>query len=175
MEVTITRNQSVNDGLEALIAGGSLVGKIGWTASDIHTDPLDGSTQPVATTALLNEFGYFTVWNNKQVYVPPRPMFRNTIRREVSNWFYTIERGAQFVLNNEIKFDQVLRSVTEEAIQDVRDTVQNRLTPPLAPLTLALRLTRSILRPTGRLASGTLPLYETGQMMKSLTNEVIPE
>lgn len=175
MEVTISRNKSVADGLDALIAGGTLVGKIGWTASDIHVDPISKTTQQVAKTALLNEFGFITHWKGKELHVPARPMFRNTIRRESANWLHTIERGAQFVLNNQISFSQVLDSVTKEAIQDVRDTVQNRLTPPIAPLTLRLRLLRSILRPTGRLASGTLPLYETGHMMQTLTNEVIPE
>lgn len=175
MEVTLTRNQSVSDNLDALIVGGSLVGKIGWTASDIHEDPLTGRTELVATTALKNEFGFMTHWNGKDVHVPARPMFRNTIRREVYNWFHTMERGAQFVLDGQIPFEKVLDSVTKEAIQDVRDTVQYRLTPPLSPLTLRLRLTRSIMRRSGGLASGTLPLYDTGHMMRTLTNEVIAE
>lgn len=172
MEVKIIRNKSVSDGLDALIAGGGLVGKIGWTASDIHVDPLTKETQQVATTALLNEFGYV---NREGRIVPARPMFRNTIRREYTNWFYTIERGAEFVLNNQIPFNTVLESVTNEAIQDVRDTVRERIAPPLAPFTLKMRLLRSIHRLTGPLASSTLPLYETGHMMQTLTNEVIPE
>src|SRR5271156_565 len=175
MKVTITRNKTVADGLDALIAGGILVGKIGWTASDIHDDPITKTTQQIATTALKNEFGFITHFKGKDIHVPARPFFRNTIRRESDNWINTIERGAEFVLNNQIKFTQVLDSVTKEAIQDVRDTVQNRLTPPLTPLTLKLRLLRSILRPTAKLASGTLPLYETGKMMQTLTNEVIAE
>jgi hypothetical protein len=175
MEVTITINQSVGDSLDALIEGGSLVGKIGWTASDIHEDPISGRSEQVATTALKNEFGFITHWKGKDVHVPARPMFRNTIRRESDNWLNTIAVGAAFVLNNQISFEAVLDSVTKEAVQDVRDTVQQRLAPPLSPVTLQLRLTRSIIRKSGKLSSGTLPLYDTGHMMQTLTNEVIPE
>lgn len=171
MDVTVSRNKNTLDGLDALIEGGSLIGKIGWTASDIHRDEETGKTQPVAKTALLNEFGYI---NDKGYIVPARPFFRNTISRESTNWLYDIERGAQLVLNNQIRFKDVLRGVTATAVRDVQSTVKDRIAPPLAPYTLKKRF-ESRIRLGLRLSNSTLPLIDTGQMMGSLSNEVTTE
>lgn len=171
MDVTVSRDKDTEQGLEALIAGGDLVGKIGWTAGDVHVDVDTGKTQPVATTALLNEFGYI---NSDGRIVPARPMFRNTIARESSNWLNDIERGAGLVLNNSIKFEQVLETVTAEAANNVRETIKARIAPALAPYTLRKRLGARI-KLGMRLSSGTIPLLDTGQMVGSLSNEVTRE
>ena len=172
MEVKHTRNKSVDEGLEALIAGGSLIGKIGWTASDINVDPETGETQLVAESAIENEFGYLKIIGNSAIHIPSRPFLRNTIRRESASWLNTIEDEAKKVLENKILFDKVLYVVTEEAIEAVRDTVRNRIAPPLAAVTLEKR--NIYVRGVG-IPTGTLPLYNTGHMMQTLTNEVIPE
>ena len=159
MEATITRNKSVADGLDALIAGGSLVGKIGWTGSDIHVDPDTGGIQLVAITALQNEFGSFRI--------PSRPFLRNTIRESSTQWLEKMEDDSRRVLDNSFGFDTVLENVTQLAVSDVRTTVQNRVLPQLSPYTLFRR------REHGR--TGDIPLYDTGHMMQTLTNEVIAE
>ena len=168
MEVTIKRNESVADGLDALIAGGSLVGKIGWTDSDIHVDE-DGKTQLVAKTALLNEFGYT---NSKGFRVPARPFFRNTIRQESNNWLSDIERGAEFVLNNQLRFKDVLLTVTATAVRNVQATIRARVAPPLSPYTLRKRFENRIKLGLS-LSNSTVPLVDTGQMVGTLTNEVV--
>ena len=173
MDVTVTGDKRTRAGLDALIAGGTLVGKIGWTAQDIHTDPETGATQPVAKTALLNEFGYASKLNGKTTVIPARPFLRNTISRESRNWLNDIMRGGELVHNNQINFNTVLEITTTTAINDVRTTVRARIAPPLAPYTLKQRLTNSIRR-GGPLTSGTLPLLDTGHMLNTLTNEVIP-
>ena len=175
MDVTVTRNQSVSDGLDALIAGGDLVGKIGWTGADIHTNPETGATQQVATTALLNEFGYRTTTpEGKTAIVPARPFLRNTISRESRNWLNDIMRGGELVLDNKITFNAVLEGVTATAVTNVRTTIRSRVAPPLAPYTLKKRLENSIRR-GGPLTSHTIPLLDTGKMLDTLTNEVTTE
>ena len=171
MDVTVSRNKDTIAGLDALIEGGMLIGKIGWTAGDIHIDEQTGKTQPVAKTALLNEFGYV---NTSGYIVPARPMFRNTISRESNNWLNDIERGAELVLNNQISFKAVLQGVTATAVRNVQDTVKSRIAPPLSPYTLRKRL-ESRIRLGLRLSTGTLPLLDTEQMIGSLSNEVITE
>ena len=176
LTVTVTRNKSVSDGLDALIDGGSLLGKIGWTGADIHTDPDTGATQQIATTALLNEFGYTTTTDRgTPAIVPARPFLRNTIRREARNWLNDIMRGGELVLNGVLPFKAVLEGVTSTAVANVRTTVRLRVAPPLAPYTLKKRLENSIKRGDGGVASGTTPLLDTGQMLNTLTNEVVSE
>ena len=172
MDVTVARDKKTIDGLNALIAGGSLVGKIGWTASDIHVNPETGEISLVADDAIENEFGYLKSFGSEFVRIPARPFLRNTIRRESSTWLNTIEDESKKVLNNEIRFDAVLNTVTMDAIEDVRDTVRNRIAPPLSPVTLEKR--NKYVRGAG-IPTGTLPLYNTGHMMQTLTNEVISE
>ena len=167
MKVTVVRNETTQDGLDALISGGKLVGKIGWTASDLHVDD-EGHTQPIAQTAVLNEFGYV---NSKGYVVPARPFFRNTIRRESTNWLQDIERGAELVLDNTISFKTVLQTVTATAVKNVQQTVKSRISPPLAPYTLRKR-NESRIRLGLRLSTGTLPLLDTGTMIGTLQNEV---
>jgi hypothetical protein len=174
MDVTVTKNQATNDGLDALIAGGSLVGKIGWTGADIHTNPETGATQQIATTALLNEFGYITTTpQGNAALVPARPFLRNTISRESRNWLNDIMRGGELVLDTKIAFSAVLEGVTATAVTNVRTTIRSRVAPPLAPLTLRKRLENSIRRAGGGISRGTTPLLDTGHMLNSLTNEVI--
>ncbi len=176
MDVTIARNKSVSDGLDALIAGGLIAGQIGWTESDIHIDPETGEISLVADDAILNEFGgtqNFPDGSGKEEFrhIPARPFLRNTIRRESSAWLNTMGEESKKVLDNKVPFDDVLLTVTSNAITDVRETVRNRITPPLAEITLKKRFyfTRGASKPTG-----TLPLYNTGHMMNTLTNEIIP-
>lgn len=174
MDVTITRNKSVHDALDNLIADGDLIGKIGWTADAVHVNPRTGVKQPVATTAALNEDGYVNIYKGKIVAVPARPMFGITIRREAPNWIQTMTRGAQLTLDGVIDWNEALEAVTKEAVVDVRDTVRNRVPPPLSPITLRLRAENSVLR-GGPLSTGTTPLHDTGYMMDTLTNEVTTE
>lgn len=171
MDVTVTRNKQTADGLDALIAGGTLTGKIGWTASDIHIDPETGEIQLVAKSALLNEFGYTKISPSglTLIRVPARPFLRNTIRRQAYTWLNSMEAGAKKVLDGGVSFSTVLLKTTGEAIEDVRDTVRSRIEPPLAKLTLIKR--NKYVRGAG-IPTGTLPLYNTGHMMQTLTNEV---
>ena len=165
MEIKVTRIDATYEGLDALIAGGKMQGKIGWPGDAIHMDPETGNVQPVAYTAIKNEFGYATTTpRGNPAIVPARPFLRNTVSRESTNWLNQMEDGAKKVLDNQYGFDKVLDAVGAQAVQDVIATVFSNPFEPIAELTVKNRIKRG--------NSHILPLYDTGHMLGTLTNEV---
>lgn len=173
MEIRISRNEETSRGLEALINGAmNRIGKVGWPGDAIHIDPFDGSTQPVAESALENEFGHGRT--------PARPFMRNTIREEQSAWLEIMKAGAEDVLDNQASWDEVLDTVGKQSVNDIRDTVRFKVAPSLSKLTLALRKKARIpgkapFRASAEIPISTLPLFDTGHMMQTLDNEVTTE
>ena len=174
MEVKVVHNSVVADGLEALIKSGEKVGKVGWTSEAVYEGMF--STKTVAQVALENEFGTVKkdISGGKMVRIPARPFLRNTIRRESHNWLHAMTEGAKAVLNNASSFEEVLDKTGKQAIDDIHNTVRNRVAPPLAPLTLELRAVKRKSKEK-LLPTGDLPLYDTGHMMQTLDNEVTTE
>lgn len=174
MKVTVKHkiNPDIAAGIQALLAGGKLRGKIGWTADAVYPDEDNHPGPLVATVARKNEFGGLNNVDGKVIVVPPRPALRITIAERKQRWLDEMVIGAKMVLQNNIDFKNVLDSVTRHAVSDVRHTVQALVPPPISPATYRRRIGQRILHP-GLPPISTTPLYDTHRMMNTLTNEVV--
>jgi hypothetical protein len=161
--IKVVRNQQTYAGLQNLIQSARSTAKVGWPDSAQYD-----TGEKVADVALKQEFGGMSELKGKTRVIPPRPFLRNTISRENKNWLHAMEEGSKAVLNNSIKFEDVLGFVAAKAVEDVRDTVQAFVPPPLSEYTIKRRADKA--KPGGKV--NDLPLYDTGRMMGTLTSEV---
>jgi hypothetical protein len=172
-EVKRIRSDAGEALLKALQPGGlldnKLVGKVGWFANNIYTDPDSGRTTPVAEVAARNEFG------DPSRNQPPRPMMRSTIEKRRTYWQKVAAKAVAQVLKGKTNDPKYVLELTGlVAASDIRDTIGQFQSPPLSPRTIDARIAK---KKKGRIlfASVTKPLIESGIMMKTLTNVVEDE
>lgn len=136
--------------------------KVGWFEGAKYPDGT-----PVAYVALIQESGA------PARNIPPRPFIRPTIDAQRAVWAKMLREGAQAVIKGKFTANQVLDGVGIQAAGDIRKTITQVMSPPLAPATVkarARRLSNKEITP-----SLSKPLIDTGLMMDSTTNAVGPK
>lgn len=131
------------------------VAKVGWFPTAIYPENEGGLH--VAEVAIIQELGA------PAANIPPRPFIMPTINEKGKEWASSIEKGARAVMRGATTVDNVLQIVGAKAAGDIRKTISEVRTPPLAPSTLAKRA-----------ADGYTdqPLNRTGLMIATCTNVV---
>ena len=136
-----------------------------------------------ATVAAIQEFGA------PAKGIPPRPFFRNMIKKEEGHWGSDI---AKILKHNDYNAQLSLDQMGEEIAGELRESIVDLTAPELSPVTLLLRerfgndpqsITFSdVMQARRDIASGTKPdvtatqekpLVWTGHMLDSVDKEVI--
>jgi len=105
--------------------------KVGWFESSKYPDGT-----PVAYVASIQEFG------SPQRSIPPRPYFRPTIVREKPAWRKLMESGSKAILAGNETSNSVMTKMGFKVSSDTARSIESVTTPPLSPITLALRKMR---------------------------------
>lgn len=144
-------------GLDELVkrvaAMGKMQAQIGW--QDTAKYP-DGT--PVALVAQTQEFG------SPARRIPPRPFVRTTMAAEKNTWSQTMGLGVKAVTAGTRTPLQVFTAIGELAAGDVRMTITQINSPPLAESTQKSR--------AGRGLEAEKPLQATGLMLATCTSLV---
>lgn len=93
--------------------------------------------------------------------IPERRPIRLSMENNADKYARRFQQGLDKVLKDEMSVDTALNSIGEEAAGDVKITIMNGLTPPLADSTVRARKDNS-----------DTPLYDTGELVNSITYEV---
>ncbi len=136
-----------------------LTTKVGYIEGSIHI-----SGTPVAAIAATQEFG------SAKKRIPPRPFFRPTISKRSGSWRGLAKSGFKAMLNGNATAIQVMESLGIAAEGDIKKTISQLTSPPLAPGTIAAR--KAKLSKGKKVGNLTKPLVETGLMIKTLTSSV---
>ena len=131
------------------------VAKVGWFPTAQY--PAEEGGLHVAQVAIIQELGA------PAANIPPRPFIAPTIAKEGNEWAKQIQKGARAVMRGATNVETVLQIVGQQAAGDIRKTISEVRSPPLAPSTLAKRA-----------ADGYTdqPLNRTGLMIATCTNTV---
>lgn len=107
----------------------------------IRTGFLEGQTYPdekgvaVAQVAAWNEYGH----PPKQ---PPRPFMRNAVANNRAKWADTLTSGLKHAIEKDTRFRQAFDVTALVMVGDVQDSIRELVTPPLSPITVAMRAAR---------------------------------
>lgn len=93
--------------------------------------------------------------------IPERRPIRLSMGKNADKYARRFQQGLDKVLKDEMSVDIALKSIGDEAAGDVKITIMNGLTPPLADSTVRARKDNS-----------DTPLYDTGELVNSITYEV---
>lgn len=93
--------------------------------------------------------------------IPERRPIRLTMENNQEKYGRRLQQGIDKVLRDEMDVMTALNSIGEEVAGDVKITISNGLTPPLADSTVRARKDNS-----------DTPLYDTGELVNSITYEV---
>lgn len=145
--------------LEAELGGTDL--KIGWFPTDRYPD--EDST-PVAAVAVGNEFGI------PSMRIPARPFMRPTVARMEGPWRELIKSGIKSVASGGATVKSVLDHLGLNVAGEIRRSISEVYTPPLAELTIQLRKER--MADTGTTGNLTKPLVDTRLMFDSVNHIV---
>lgn len=138
---------------------GSMKGKVGFF--DSHKYP-DGTS--VAAVAEKNEYGA------PEKGQPPRPFMRTTQESRKNDWVKWIKEQSANVALGKTSASNVLNTLVQAAAGDVRKTISDLVSPPLAESTIKARKSKLANGKTvGKLDK---PLVETGVMLASVTGIV---
>lgn len=100
-------------------------------------------------------------YGTKDGRIPERRPIRLSMESNSDKYARRFQQGLDKVLKDEMSADTALKSIGEEAAGDVKITIMNGLTPPLADSTVRARKDNS-----------DKPLYDTGELVNSITYEV---
>lgn len=138
-------------------------------ASLVRVGFLEGATYPngtpVAMIAAIQDFGA------PSVGIPPRPFFRNMIAAKKGEWPKAI--GDELVARN-YNAEQTLAAVGETVAGQLRESIKNTNSPPLAESTLRKRgVAGMVYDPKDTSTFGAKPLIASGTMYGSVDKEVV--
>jgi hypothetical protein len=131
------------------------VAKVGWFPSAQY--PEDEGGLHVAEVAIIQELGA------PAANIPARPFIMPTVNAQGDKWAENIGKGVKAVMRGATTMDNVLQIVGAQAAGDIRKTISEVRSPPLAEYTLAKR------RADGYTDQ---PLHRTGYMIATCTNVV---
>jgi hypothetical protein len=145
--------------IEAAIAQGKVVGKVGWFPGAMYKTAK--GTIPVATVAVKNEYG------EPEQNIPPRPFFRPTVANKQNEWKQVSALGAKAVLNGSMTQVEAMEMLALQAEGDVVATMARLTSPALAESTIYRRQHRKSDPNTS-----DKPLNDRGYMIATLTHQV---
>lgn len=105
--------------------------KVGWFEGQPYPDGT-----PVAQVAIEQEYGV------PFRHVPPRPFMGPTIAKHQKEWTNDFQRGSEKILKDEMTIEQVFGLVASKATGQIKETITQVFTPPLAVSTILARLER---------------------------------
>lgn len=105
---------------------------------------------PVAMVAAIQDFGA------PRANIPPRPFFRNMVAAKQDEWPRAI---ADLIVANDYDIEKSLHIAGEAIAGQLRESIVNTNTPPLAPSTIARK-------------GFAKPLIDTSHMINSIDHEV---
>lgn len=118
---------------------------------------------PVATIAYIHEYG--------TERIPARPFFRPTIAAHRKTWADLMRKGFYSAMHGKTDIDGVFNQIGLKAAADIKFTISNISTPPLAPATVKARNRRfSSESKSGN--QSTKPLIDTGQLINSINYRI---
>lgn len=121
----------------------------------------------VASVAATQELG------DPAKRIPPRPFMRPTIEAKKQEWLSLAANRTKKIIDGKKTLIDVLDELGQKAAGDIRKTIKEVVSPPLSPITIAIRLIqKSNKKEIGKL---TKPLVDTGIMLVTLTNTVEEE
>lgn len=129
---------------------------VGWDENATYD-----SGVPVAAIAAQNEFG------NPSLNIPPRPFFRPAIDQNKQEWSRQSAKGLKSSLDGKIALEAVFEALGLMVAGDVRKSISEVTSPPLAESTVKARL-----RGQDATKGARKPLVHTGVMIGSLSHEV---
>ena len=134
--------------------------RIGWLEGVNYE-----SGVPAAYVAVIQEFG--SPENN----IPPRPFLKPTIDKRKDAWVKLLTQGVKAVARGSYSANEVLEGVGVQVVGDIKKTISEVRSPPLAPSTIAARHSR---RANGGKGGMTLdqPLNDTGFLIASVQSVV---
>ncbi|QLX25058.1 hypothetical protein HV271_09645 [Citrobacter freundii] len=132
---------------------GRLKADVGWMDTARYPDGT-----PVALVAQTQEYG------SPARHIPPRPFVRPTIASEKESWSRQMGIGVKAVANGIRDPLQVFTAIGELAAGDVRMTITQISSPPLADSTKKARAARGL--------EPDKPLQATGLMLSTCTSIV---
>lgn len=119
---------------------------------------------PVAMIAAIQNYGA------PRANIPARPFFTNMIRAKSPEWPKAIETQLKI---NKYDASKTLRVVGEAVAGQLRQSIADTNTPPLAPYTLARRgVPGMVYDPQNPKTFRAKPLVDTGHMLASVDYEV---
>jgi hypothetical protein len=150
---------------------------VGWFESARYDDGT-----PVAAIAAIQEYG------SPKRSIPPRPFILPTIKKNGGQWREDLKAGARGILEGTETAETVMSKMGNQVAGQIQEQIALVTTPPLSPITLALRKIRRetpnvkiggrmIGQVAAQLAAGEIdisgengkPLIDTGFMMSSVT------
>lgn len=132
---------------------GKLKAEVGWQDTAKYPDGI-----PVALVAQTQEYG------SPARHIPPRPFVRPTVSAEKGSWSRQMGIGVKAVANGTRVPLQVFTAIGELAAGDVRMTITQISSPPLAESTKKSRAARGL--------EPEKPLQATGLMLSTCTSIV---
>lgn len=100
--------------------------RAGWFESARYDD-----NTPVAFVASIQEFG--------AKGIPPRPFMRPTVSSKKQDWKNIVAQGLQSVVDGNITMEDLLDILGLNVAGEIRKAISQVNSPPLSPVTLALR------------------------------------
>lgn len=180
VKVTIDRVASVVSSIQALASSQLLVG----IPADKAARPAPEEGEPINNA----QIGYLMEFGMPERNVPARPHLVPGIRAvQASSTIPGLQKAAQASLEGRGEAAQkYLAAVGQKAADSVRNTIRNRVPPPLAESTILNRLRRkaayknaspkrkatlraAALKPGGIALAGDTPLLDTGQLYRAYT------
>ncbi len=107
--------------------------------------------KPVAMIAAIQEFGA------PRAGIPPRPFFRNMIAKKSAEWPKAV---GDLLVQNDYDVEKVLDQAGFAIAGQLRQSIQETNSPPLAESTIARK-------------GFSKPLIDTGHMLNSIDHEVV--
>ena len=104
------------------------------------------------------------------IVIPPRPFMRPTVAREQDAWLGLLRSGAKAALKGTVTAEDVMERVSARAAGDIKKTITEVNSPPLAKSTIAKR--RAALSDKKTIGNLDKPLVASGIMLASVTNVV---
>lgn len=125
----------------------------------------DKEETPVAYVAAIQEYG------SPSQSIPPRPFMRPTVQAHKKEWAEQLGFGLQKVISQNADPVVILGAVAETGALQMKGTITEIHTPPLAPATIKRRMAKT--KDKGaRGGSFDKPLEDTFTLYDSINSEV---
>ncbi|MDE9557320.1 hypothetical protein KKJ06_18320 [Xenorhabdus bovienii] len=114
--------------------------------------------EKIAPYAAANEFGTRNI--------PARPFMRSTIANKSGEWGQTIGTLLQGNAQDSDRVESAFNILGMTIVQDIKDTIEQGVSPPNHPTTVAAKARKGLAEPNKT-------LIDTGSMQRAIAHEII--